>query len=343
MAKQKLTRKQAWQVNKKQQERASRMQKLSAQQEELLYSGDLGTEQEGLMVAHYGSQLNVECLDGADQGKTYKCRLRDNLDSIVTGDRVVWRAGKDMTGVIVARLPRNSELSRPDFRGKMKPVAANIDQIIIVFPPFPEPSSLLLDRYLVAAELSNIKPILLLNKSDLLKNDDHQHIIEMISGYQGLGYTTLSSSTKKLQGLEELQSLLDNRISAFVGQSGVGKSSLVNSLLPDADLEVGAVSEKSGLGAHTTTTSRLFHIPSGGKLIDSPGIREFGLWHLDPESLINGFSEFFPFLGNCKFRNCVHGKEPDCAIQQAVKDGKITKDRFNNYNQILQTLTESKY
>lgn len=333
MAKRKLTRKQEWQINKIQDERTDRMQRRRAKQEVLLNSGDLGTEQEGLVVAHHGSQLNVE----DTQGQVYNCGLRANLDNLVTGDRVVWCAGKDNTGVIVARLPRDTEINRPDFRGKLKPVAANIDQIIIVFSPFPDPSSLLLDRYLVAVELSDIKPILLLNKSDLLK-ESNTHITEMLQSYEKLGYTTLSSSTKKQEGLSELQLMLDNRVSVFVGQSGVGKSSLVNSLLPHADLQVGAVSEKSGLGTHTTTTSKLFHIPSGGKLIDSPGIREFGLWHLDPESLINGFCEFTPFLGQCKFRNCAHGKEPDCAILQAVNDGQITMDRFNNYNTILKTL-----
>lgn len=338
MTKRKLTRKQTWQINKIQEERTNRMKKRETLQEGLLNSGDLGTEQEGLVVAHYGSQLHVECLEGDNPGEVYNCGLRANLDNLVTGDRVVWCEGKDKTGVIVARLPRDTELIRPDFRGKLKPVAANIDQIIIVFSPFPEPSSLLLDRYLVAAELSNIKPILLLNKSDILKNGDH--VSEIMLHYQKLGYTTLSSSTIESQGLKELQSLLDNRVSIFVGQSGVGKSSLVNSLLPDADLRVGEVYAKSGLGMHTTTTSKLFHFPSGGELIDSPGIREFGLWHLDAEDLINGFNEFTPFLGQCKFRNCVHGKEPDCAVQQAVKDGRITTDRFNNYNKILKTIAE---
>lgn len=315
------------------------MLKRQEHQDELISAGDLGPEREGLVITHYGSQLDIECLFGNQAGTIFRCRLRANIEGLVTGDRVVWRAGQDLTGVIVATLPRQSVLNRPDIRGKLKPVAANIDQIIIVFSPLPKPSAVLLDRYLVAVELSNIEPVLLLNKFDLI-GEDELHIIPMIQRYRDIGYNVLTSSTKEKHGLDELYALLNQRISVFVGQSGVGKSSLVNILLPGADLKIGDVSENSGLGIHTTTSARLFHLPGGGNLIDSPGIRDFGLWHLEPNELIDGFKEFAPFLGHCKFRDCCHDKEPGCAILKAVKNGDITQLRFDSYNQILATLTE---
>ncbi|MBL4866586.1 MAG: small ribosomal subunit biogenesis GTPase RsgA [Pseudomonadales bacterium] len=338
MAKRKLTRKQSWRVKKIQNERTERMRKQQEKQDRLITGGDLGPEQEGLVITHYGSQLDIECLNDHQKGVIFRCHLRANIEGLVTGDRVVWRAGKEFTGIIVASLPRHSVLNRPDTRGKLKPIAANIDQIIVVFSPLPKASSALLDRYLVAVELSQIEPILLLNKYDLI-DEDEQHLIPMIQRYRDIGYTVLTSSTKKHQGLNELQSLLDQRISVFVGQSGVGKSSLVNSLLPGTELKIGEVSENSGLGIHTTTSARLFHLPGGGELIDSPGIREFGLWHLKPDELIDGFKEFTPFVGLCKFRDCNHDKEPGCAILKAVKDGDITSLRFDNYRQILQALS----
>ena len=337
MSKRKLTRKQSWRVQKIQDERTERMRKQQEKQDKMVTGGDLGPEQEGLVITHYGSQLDVECLHGDQKGQIFRCHLRANIERLVTGDRVAWRAGKELTGIIVAALPRHSVLNRPDPRGELKPIAANIDQIIVVFSPLPKPSTMLLDRYLVAVELSHIEPILLLNKYDLI-NKDEQHLIPMIQRYRDIGYTVLTSSTVNNQGLNELHEVLDQRISVLVGQSGVGKSSLINSLLPGADLRIGDVSENSGLGIHTTTSARLFHIPSGGELIDSPGIREFGLWHLKPNELIHGFRDITPFLGLCKFRDCNHQAEPGCAVLKAVKDGSITKQRFDNYKQILQAL-----
>lgn len=338
MSKRKLTRKQSWRVQKIQDERSQRVRKQQANQEHLLTTTDLGPEQEGLVITHYGSQLDVECLVGDQKGIIFRCHVRANIEGLVTGDRVVWRAGKELTGIIVATLPRNSVLNRPDTRGKLKPIAANVDLIIIVFSSLPKASSILIDRYLIAAELSGVQPILLLNKYDLIGKDE-QHLVPMIQRYRDIGYTVHTSSIKKHHGLNELRAALFNRISVFVGQSGVGKSSLVNSLLPGTDLRIGEVSENSGLGIHTTTSARLFHLPAGGDLIDSPGIREFGLWHLNPDELIGGFKEFAPFINRCKFRDCHHQKEPGCALQQAVKEGNITTQRFDNYRHILQALS----
>jgi len=258
----------------------------------------------------------------------------------VTGDRVIWCAG-DPCGVVVARQPRDSELLRPDPYGKLKAVAANIDQIIVVIAPAPEPHANLVDRYLVAAEAVDIPPLLLLNKSDLVSDDNRAYIEELMAPYPDLGYPVLQASCQDDAGLAALRAALADRTSVFVGQSGVGKSSLVNALLPGVNARVGALSEAHNTGTHTTTTAQWFHLPSGGALIDSPGIREFGLWHMERDQVEAGFREFRPLLGSCKFRDCKHQQEPQCALLAAVASGAVSERRLASYRQIVASLEDS--
>lgn len=336
MSKRKLSRQQAWRVEKIQEERAKRAARRDSEAEQALTGGELGPEQEGTVIAHYGTQVAVESGAGIIQ----RCHLRANLEGLVTGDRVVWCEG-DPVGVVVAQLERHSVLSRPDPYGKLKPIAANIDQILLVIAPYPEPHAVLIDRYLVAAEVVGIEPVILLNKTDLLENDADlaEKMHELLALYPTLGYQILH--TCSLQGgLDELHGALRERVSVFVGQSGVGKSSLINALLPDADLRVGALSESTLKGTHTTTTAQLFHLDCAGSLIDSPGIREFGLWHMSKEQVEQGFREFQPLLGTCKFRDCQHEQEPGCAILAAVESGAITDQRLRSYRYIVSTLED---
>jgi ribosome biogenesis GTPase len=193
----------------------------------------------------------------------------------------------------------------------------------------------------VAAETVGIEPVILLNKIDLLADDPvlGQEMDELLAIYPTLGYRILRTSSLE-GGLEALHGALRERISVFVGQSGVGKSSLINVLLPDAELRVGALSESRQKGVHTTTTAQLFHLDCGGSLIDSPGIREFGLWHMSREQVEQGFREFRPFLGACKFRDCRHQQEPGCAILGAAESGQISQRRLGSYRHIVTTLEE---
>ena len=342
MAKRKLSRRQAWRIEKIQQEKAQRAQKKEVEISEQLGAGELGTETEGLVIAHFGSQVEVE----DTERQTYRCFLRANLGSLVTGDHVVFRPGAESgeasearTGVVETVLERNSELSRPNPYNEIKPVAANIDSIILVIAPEPYAHPNLIDRYLVAAENCQIEPVLLLNKTDLLTPESTERFDELLERYDYLGYRSLRVCSKDPDSLAELKDFLNDQVSVFVGQSGVGKSSLINTLLPNEELKVGALSKATKKGRHTTTTARLYHFPAGGDLIDSPGIREFGLWHMSEEDVTYGFRELREIAGYCRFRDCKHETEPGCAILKALDEGIISEERFISYQRILATLT----
>ncbi|CBL45475.1 Protein of unknown function (DUF 258) [gamma proteobacterium HdN1] len=291
-----------------------------------------GDEKMGLVVGHYGSFVEIEPLPITQPRCIYPCHFRASLGSQLTaGDRVVYRSGTSGPGVVEAIMDRHSLLARPDTRGMLRPVAANVDFIVLVIAASPTPSTALIDRYLVAAELQGIEVRLLLNKIDLATPNERAALQEMLAVYPTIGYTILECSAHTGEGMAALQQALEASISIFVGQSGVGKSSLVNALLPDANARVGEISSASQLGRHTTTNSRLFHFRAGGSIIDSPGIREFGLWHLQADQIVEGFREFLPFLGQCRFSDCQHRKEPGCALREAIAEGKINPARLESY------------
>lgn len=342
MAKRRLNKQQQFRIRKVQEERASRLarkeQKVQAQAD----AGELGPEQEGLIIAHYGQQLDVEALEGERAGTIVRCFVRANMDSLVTGDKVVWRSGKNETGVIVARCERHNLLQRPDNFGALKPVAANIDHIILVIASEPEPHDNLIDRYLVASEITDIPAVILLNKTDLISDQNRDSIGALLGRYEALGYEVVRTSAAESgdRPSPEVEALVKGQTSVFVGQSGVGKSSIIQTLIPDETLRVGAVSESTGKGVHTTTTAKLFHLPMGGDLIDSPGIREFGLWHMTPREIEYGFREIRNLIGHCKFRNCRHLGDPGCAIDAAAQEGTISPERLKSFHRILQDMAE---
>jgi ribosome biogenesis GTPase len=277
----------------------------------------------GLVIKRFGRHALIE----SEQLTRTHCSIRPTIDSLVAGDRIVWMSEGEAQGVVVSRYPRQSILGRPDKQGTLKPVAANISQIMIVVAPKPEISWALLDSYLVMAEHLHLRACIVFNKIDLACDALQQKLIEQ---YQPLGYPLLLTSMNT--ELKPLQEALDQQTSVFVGQSGVGKSSLIAAILPlETKIRTGALSTRSELGQHTTSNSCLYHIPSGGTLIDSPGVREFGLWHMPAHEIAEGYREFKPYVSQCKFRNCNHHNILGCALKAAVDANLVARDRYKNY------------
>ncbi|MCG8035479.1 MAG: small ribosomal subunit biogenesis GTPase RsgA [Candidatus Thiodiazotropha taylori] len=324
MAKRRLTNQQRNRIKAIQDKRRQRLDQRANQ---ALSSAAEQPEQEGMVIIRHGATLGID--DGS--GSIYRCQTRQNIGHPVCGDRVIWQQVDEHSGVVTALQPRESVLSRPDYSGRQKPLAANISQLVIVLAPKPEPSGYLLDQYLVTAETIKIPPLIAINKIDLLTEETESAFIDQFEIYARIGYPIINISAKREHGLDTLIDHLKHETSILLGQSGVGKSSLINALLPDHDIETGRLSEATGLGRHTTSAATCYNLPQGGKLIDSPGVRSFRLTDLSREELEQGFAEFRPYIGQCRFHNCTHGHEPDCAIRAAVERGEIDRLRLENF------------
>jgi len=293
----------------------------------------------GRIISHYGQHVDVESILEEDAGRVIRCTQRSNLPKLVTGDLVVWADDGADAGVILALGQRRNFFGRPSPEGQFKAIAANIDLVLVVFASSPTPHVSLIDRYLVAIEQLGLQAVLVLNKLDLLASADLAILDNMLSVYKDIGYAVHKVSAEDGRGMPELSQRLDSQTTILVGQSGVGKSSLVNKLSSGSLADVGALSETWDRGTHTTTTSALYHM-SGFDLIDSPGIREFGLGHIDEKQVFEGFIEFRPLAGACKFRDCSHRQEPGCSIRSAVEAGEIRAERLDSYFRILDSLNE---
>lgn len=290
-------------------------------------------------------------------GRTFQCTLRGNLkkefqyttsasrarrvirakrpythDVVSVGDRVrIVETGRD-TGVIEEVLPRRSRLARSGFRGREQTIVCNLDQLVIVFAcAEPNPDVWKLDRFLIAAEAEGLEPLIVANKRDLVPASEWRRpFVE----FEAIGYRVLPTSAKTGEGVEALRDALREKVSAFVGPSGVGKSSLLNVIQPGLQLRTGDIGHVTYKGRHVTTAAQLIPLHSGGWVADTPGLRQLELLELDREELAACFVEFEPYLGACRFQDCRHEVEPGCALQSAVEKGEISPRRFQSFLQL---------
>lgn len=287
---------------------------------------------EGIVIAHYGDKVvlqeeNLNCC---------LCHLRQNLPALVVGDQVSFLSDEldPHQGVVIAHFPRQQEMWRYNQQGKKKLIAANIDQMLIVACPDIKRSEEVIDRYLILGELQKIACLIVLNKMDLLSAAEKKEKQAFYETYQKIGYPVLETSTLQANCKTTLFPWVHQKNSVLVGLSGVGKSSLVQSLVPEETLKI-AEAAASEFGQHTTTTSRWYLLEKGGALIDSPGIRKLNLDDLSAEQITHGFKEFKPYWGHCQFRNCSHQpKEQGCALTEAAKAGHISAARWSLYQKL---------
>jgi ribosome biogenesis GTPase len=267
------------------------------------------------------------------------------LQRPVCGDWVHWEhaSSGQSGGLVTAILPRHSVLTRQDERLNQRVLAANIDHVLLVLAARPEPELELIDRYLVAAELLKLKASLIFNKSDLLDTRSRQDWQTRLATYEQLGYSLHFTSIKSDPQMAAVRTALQGQTGIVVGQSGVGKSSLIETLIPDLQLRTQRLSDASGKGQHTTTTTRLYPVPEiDAFIIDSPGVRDFMLWPLKPKELVAGFKEFHETPDHCRFSDCLHLVEPGCAIRARVESGLITTQRYRSYCQLVQGMQENR-
>ena len=284
---------------------------------------------QGLVVAAYGKRYKVELADKS----RISCVTRGKKTDLACGDKVTIKLTDKSEGVVESLSPRASILYRSSTL-KSKTIASNVTQVVIVLATQPSFYEALLNRCLVAAEAAKIKPLIVLNKCDLPEVDDAKNKLKL---YEKLGYEVLHLSAK--QDITGLQPSLDNHQSVLVGQSGMGKSTIINALLPDQNVRTQIMSEALDSGKHTTTTAHLYHLNASSSLIDSPGLQEFGLNHLSQTDLELAFIEFRPFLGKCRFNNCKHTHEPDCAVINAVKAGEVSTTRLSFYQELSKEIS----
>lgn len=307
----------------------------------------------GLVICNYGQYLDIE----TSLNKIIRCNIRQNLPPLAVGDKVIYHLNpyfdqnhdtnqENISGIITKLIARDSLLSRTNqFKKSTKPIAANVDQLFVIFAPEPEPQSYLIDQFLIIAESCNIQPVLICNKYDLyqearINKSQIANLDNLLDIYSNIGYEILILSGLYGKNFHDLTDHLINKTSIFVGQSGVGKSTITKQLIPETELHkqeilTGALSEKSQLGKHTTTTAKLYHLANSANLIDAPGIREMGVTHLSKTEIEQAYIEFRPFLNRCKFRDCEHEREPDCALKSALEQGLIHPTRWDNFKKFI--------
>ena len=292
----------------------------------------------GLVYKSTGSWYQVK----SDQGNFYQCRIKGKLrlsgirstSPVAVGDRVGFDLDDEAIGVIHTIDQRENYLVRKsvNLSKQLHIIGANIDLVFLVITlKNPETFTTFIDRFLVSAAAFGIETVLLFNKMDQYTEEELKIVNELKELYTAIGYQSVFCSTKSGQGMSELRNLMQDNTSIFSGHSGVGKSTLINTVAPELRLKIGEISEQHGQGQHTTTFAEMFDLSFGGRIIDSPGIRGFGIADIDKEEIARYFKEFFKASENCKFNNCQHLSEPGCAVKSELEEGTIAESRYQSY------------
>ena len=264
-----------------------------------------------------------------EAGRLAPFHLPRRIDRPLPGDQVVL----DERDELVELEPRRNQFGRGDARGRFRPIAANLDQALIVIAPEPRPSPDLVPRYLSACRIAGIEPLIVINKCDLTRPD--RAPFKHLDALGELGVRSIETRCRPEARVAELATTLHGRTSLIAGQSGVGKTSLINALIPDLERQTGALSRVTGKGRHTTSSAVLCRLPEGGWLVDTPGVWEYGLWAMDTATLALGFPEFAEFARSCRFRDCSHRHEPGCGVRAAVASGALPEFRFQAWLSLL--------
>ena len=304
----------------------------------------------GLVIKNTGSWYSVL----TEEGTVVESKIKGNFrlkgirstNPVAVGDRVSITVNKEGTAFITEILDRRNYIIRksPNLSKQSHIIAANVDQVLlIVTVNYPETSTTFIDRFLASAEAYRVPVVLVFNKTDLLDADERRYQEMMVNLYETIGYKCLQISATLPDTLSSMESLLKDKITLFSGNSGVGKSTLLNQLIPGVNLKTAEISDAHNTGMHTTTFSEMLRLPFGGWAIDTPGIKGFGTFDMEPEEICGYFKEIFRFSKDCKFANCTHTHEPNCAVRKAVEEHYISESRYNSYLSMLEDKEEGKY